>query len=237
MPASPIDLVMVPGLLCTADLFAVQARGLADVARVTVGRHTEHATVAAIAAEILAAAPPRFALAGLSMGGYVAFEIQRQAPDRVTRLALLDTSARPDAPERAAARRQLIELGRQQGMASVQRSLLPNLIHPQRITDTPLVERVVQMAEDIGFDAFVRQQEALIARPDSRPGLSAIGCPTLVLVGAEDALTPPDLAREIHAGIPASKLVTIPDSGHLSTMERPEAVNRALRAWLSGDGA
>lgn len=225
-------LVLVPGLLCTADLFADQLTALADVADMTVARHTEHATVAGIAEQLLATAPQRFALAGLSMGGYVTFEVLRRAPERVTRLALLDTAARPDAPERTSARRQLIALGRSHGMADVQRTLMPLLIHADRQNDTRLVERVVKMAVDTGFDGFVRQQEALISRPDSRPFLKEIRCPTLVVVGDGDALTPPDLARELNAGIAGSRLVVVPGSGHLSTMEQPEAVTRALERWL-----
>ena len=225
-------LLLVPGLLCTAELFAAQRDGLADIADVIVGRHTGHTSMAAIAGEILATAPPRFALGGLSMGGYVTFEIMRRAPERVERLALLDTAARPDQPERTAARRQLIELGRQHGMAAVQRELLPHLIDASRQADKPLADCVVQMAVDTGFEAFVRQQEALITRPDSRGFLKEIKCPALVVVGDGDVLTPPDLAREMHAGIAGSQLVVIPGSGHLSTMEKPEHVNAALRAWL-----
>lgn len=231
---SKTNLVLVPGLLCTADLYAAQRAALGDIADMTVARHTEHATVAAIAKEILASAPPRFAVAGLSMGGYIAFELVRQAPERVERLALLDTAARPDAPERKEARRKLIELAREHGMAAVQKALMPNLIHAERQDDKALVDRVVQMAVETGFEAFVRQQEALMSRPDCRPLLGSIRIPTLVLVGDGDTLTPPDLSQEMHAGIAGSRLVTVAGSGHLSTMEKPEAVNTALRSWLLG---
>jgi pimeloyl-ACP methyl ester carboxylesterase len=226
------SLVLVPGLLCTGDLFADQLAALSDVADMQVADHTRHDTMAGIAEALLAVAPSRFAIAGLSMGGYVALEALRRAPDRVTRLALLDTSARPDTPERTAARRQLIALGRAHGLADVQKGLMPNLIHASRQQDQALVDRVVKMAVDTPFDGFVRQQEALIARPDSRPFLKEIRCPTLVLVGNGDTLTPPDLARELSAGIARSTLVVVSDCGHLSTMERPDAVNAALRAWL-----
>ncbi len=229
-------LVMVPGLLCTANLYADQVSGLADIADMTIGRHTGHPTMAAIAEEILGSAPQRFALAGLSMGGYIALEILRRAPDRVMRLALLDTSARPDLPERTAARRKLIELGRTHGMAAVQTALLPSLVLVARQDEQPLAGRIVQMAVDTGFDAFVRQQEALMSRPDSRGFLETIHCPTLVVVGDADALTPPEMAHELNAGIAGSKLVVVPACGHLSTMERPEAVNSALRQWLTASG-
>lgn len=231
--AAKTPLILVPGLLCTADLYAAQRAGLADVADMTVARHTGHSTVAAIAKEILASAPPKFAACGLSMGGYIVFELVRQAPERVVKLALLDTGPRPDTPERSAGRRKLIELARDHGMAAVQKALMPNLIHADRQTDKALVDRVVQMAVDTGFDAFVRQQEALISRQDCRPLLPSIRIPTLVLVGDGDTLTPPDLAQEMHAGISGSRLVTMTGSGHLSTMEKPDAVNAALRTWLS----
>ena len=227
-------LVLIPGLLCTADLFTAQCTALADIADITVGRHTGHPTIAAIAQEILASAPPKFAVAGLSMGGYIAFELVRQAPDRVLKLALLDTAARPDAPERKDARRKLVELAREHGMAAVQQALMPNLIHADRQNDKPLVDRVVQMAVDTGLEAFVRQQEALMNRPDCRPLLPSIRIPALVLVGDGDILTPPDLSREMHAGIAGSRLVVVPGSGHLSTMEKPQSVDAALRGWLAG---
>jgi pimeloyl-ACP methyl ester carboxylesterase len=186
-----------------------------------------------IAADILADAPARFALAGLSMGGYIVMEIMRQAPERVSRVAFLDTSARPDPPERTADRRKLIEIARAEGVRKVQGMLLPRLIHPARMGEKALVETVLGMAEHVGLDAFVRQQEAIIARPDSRPSLGAIKVPALVLAGEQDLQTPPDIAREIAALTPGAKLVIVPDCGHLSTLERPEAVNAALREWLA----
>jgi pimeloyl-ACP methyl ester carboxylesterase len=151
----------------------------------------------------------------------------------VERLALLDTGSRADTPERTAARRDLIANAEREGARRAQELLLPALIHPARLSDQPLVDTVLQMAVDTGLAAFERQEEALIGRPDNRPLLPGIRCPTLVLVGREDALTPPELAREIAAGIPGAKLKIVADCGHLSTLERPEAVNRALRAWLT----
>ena len=227
-------LVLVPGLLCTAALWGPQIEGLSEVAEITVADHTRHDSMEAIARSILAEAPERFALAGLSMGGYVAYEIVRQAPGRVTRLALLDTGSRADAPERSAARRELIATGEREGVRRVSEILMPQLVHPDRLSDRPLVEKVLQMAEDTGFDAFKRQQMAIMGRPDNRPLLPSIKCPTLVLVGREDALTPVELSQEIAAGIPGARLEIIPHCGHLSTLEQPEAVTRALRTWLEG---
>jgi pimeloyl-ACP methyl ester carboxylesterase len=226
------DLVLIPGLLCSPALWAAQISTLSDIANITVADHTRHASIPEIAGAILAAAPPRFALAGLSLGGYIACEIVRQARDRVLRLALLDTSARADPPERRQGRLELVRLAEQEGTASAQRQLLPMLVHPQRLREEALVATIIEMAIDTGVEAFKRQQTAIMARPDNRPLLAQIRCPALVLVGREDVLTPPALAQEIAAGIAGARLEIIPDCGHLSTLERPQAVNQAMRAWL-----
>jgi pimeloyl-ACP methyl ester carboxylesterase len=231
--AAKAKLVLVPGLLCTKALWAPQIAALGDVVDITVANHRRHRTMRGIARSVLATAPRRFALAGLSMGGYIAYEIVRQAPERVTRLALLDTGSRADAPERKARRLELIALAEREGVEAAQDALMSVLIHKSRLTEKPLVDAIRQMAVDTGVAAFKRQQAAIMGRPDNRPLLASIRCPTLVLVGREDALTPVDLAREIAAGIPGARLKIVPDCGHLSTMERPDAVNHALRAWLA----
>lgn len=227
------SLVLVPGLLCTRALWEAQIAALGDIADMTVADHTRHDTLAGIARSILRAAPERFALAGLSMGGIIAFEIVRQAPERVTRLALLDTNARPETADRTAQRRALIALAEHEGARKAQEELLGVLIHKDRLGDKGLVEAVLKMGEDTGTEVFKRQQAAIIGRPDSRPMLAGISVPTLVLVGREDVLTPLELSQEMADGIPGARLEIVPDCGHLSTMERPEAVNRALRAWLA----
>jgi pimeloyl-ACP methyl ester carboxylesterase len=188
----------------------------------------------AIARRILEAAPPRFALIGLSMGGYIAFELLRQAPDRIARLALLDTSARPDLPEQTANRRTQIKWAEQGRFGEVVELVFPRVVHRDRRDDPRLLEIVKLMADDTGPEAFIRQQTAIIGRVDSRPGLGEIRCPTLVLVGEGDELTPPELAREIAAGIPRAQLVTIAGAGHSSTIERPAEVTRALVDALRG---
>ena len=231
--ATKSKLVLVPGLLCTKALWAPQIAALGDVADITVANHRRHRTMRGIARSILAVAPRRFALAGLSMGGYIAYEIVRQAPERVTRLALLDTGSRADAPERKTRRLELIALAEQEGAGAAQDALMSVLIHKSRLQEKPLVDTIRQMAVDTGPAAFKRQQAAIMGRPDNRPLLAGIRCPTLVLVGREDALTPVEVAREIAAGIPGAKLTIVPDCGHLSTLERPAAVNRALRQWLT----
>lgn len=226
-------LVLVPGLLCDERLWRHQVDGLADLAEsVRVPDVTGQDSVEGMARGILDAAPERFALAGLSMGGYVSLEILRQAPDRVEALALLDTSARSDTPEQTEARLALIELARAGRFDEVWRTLLPKVVHPDRVEEPEIRSTVRGMAHAVGPEGFERQERAIIARPDSRPDLPAISCPTLVLCGRDDALTPPHLHEELADGIPGANLRQIENCGHLSTLERPEAVTLAMRAWL-----
>jgi pimeloyl-ACP methyl ester carboxylesterase len=231
MPAS-LPIVLVPGLNCSARLYADQIPALWWFGPVFVADHTRDDSIPAIARRILAAAPPRFALAGLSMGGYISFEIMRQAAERVAKLALLDTGARAETPEQTQMRRPRIELAKAGRMAEVSDSLLPILVHPDRQNDEALKQLMRTMAEEVGAEAFLRQQQAIMARPDSRPSLPAIACPTLVLVGENDQGTPPALSEEIAAAIPGSRLVIVPDCGHMSTLERPQAVADALVDWM-----
>ncbi|MGO4722951.1 MULTISPECIES: alpha/beta fold hydrolase [unclassified Inquilinus] len=227
-----LPVVFVPGLLCDADLWAAQLAIVSADRPVVVANIAGADTVAALARAVLADAPQRFALAGLSMGGYVALEIMRQAPERVAGLALLDTSARPDSEEQTRRRRALLALARTGRFKGVTPRLLPTLLHPDRLADPILTGRVMAMAGRIGRDAFLRQQTAILGRPDSRPDLMRIDCPTLVACGRQDALTPLPLSEEMAGLIPGAELVVVEDSGHLSPMERPDAVNAALASWL-----
>jgi pimeloyl-ACP methyl ester carboxylesterase len=229
----PLPTVLIPGLTCSARLYAEQIPALWRFGPVTVADHTRDDSMAAIARRILAAAPPRFALAGLSMGGYIAFEIMRQAPDRVAKLALLDTGARTEAPEQTERRKVVIALAKSGRYAEVPEIAFPLYVHRNRHHDAALKETVRTMAAETGVDAFLRQQQAIITRPESRPGLGAIKCPTLVLVGDGDEATPPELAREIAGAIGGSRLAMIPDCGHLSTLEQPEKVAAALVDWMT----
>ena len=232
--AARTPLVLVPGLLCDDRLFRRQVADLADLADPVVVDVTGGASMPEMARAVLNAAPPeeRFALAGLSMGGYVALEVVRSAPERVARLALLDTSARADTPEQTGVRRELIELARKGRFDEVPGRLLPNVVHPDRLDDERLVSVVFDMAYATGPDAFVRQEEAIIARPDGRGELAEIACPTLVLCGRQDALTPLHLHEEMAGRIPDSRLRVIEECGHLSTLERPEEATAVLREWL-----
>lgn len=230
--AGSVPIVLVPGLNCSPRLYAPQLPELWRFGPVTIANHTRDDTMGAIAQRILDAAPPRFALAGLSMGGYIALEIVRRAASRVARLALLDTGARDDPPEAQQRRKGAIALAENGRFADVMEAQWPLLVPPQRRGDTALKQTYFDMCNDVGPQAFVRQQKAIMARADSRPLLPSIRCPTLVLVGAQDELTPPHLADEMAAGIAGAQLVKVPDCGHLSTLERPEAVTQELVAWM-----
>ncbi|HTX23400.1 MAG TPA: alpha/beta fold hydrolase [Steroidobacteraceae bacterium] len=230
--AEPLPVVLVPGLLLTARLYAEQIPQLWRIGPVTLAVHTRDDSMSAIARRILSSAPPRFALAGLSLGGYIAFEIMRQAPARVAKLVLLDTTARPDVPEQTEQRRAQIELAQRGRLAEVSDVLFPRLVHTSRRDDEGLRRAVRLMTEEVGPDGFIRQQTAIMGRGDSRPGLAAIRCPTLVIVGDGDQLTPPERAAEIAGGIPGARLVTVPGSGHLSPLERPDFVTEALVRFL-----
>jgi pimeloyl-ACP methyl ester carboxylesterase len=225
--------VLIPGLNCSARLYAEQIPALWRFGPVMVADQTRDDSLPAMAGRILAAAPPRFALAGLSMGGYIAFELLRQAPARIARVALLDTSARADAAEQTLRRAELIELARSGRFDQIADLAYPGLVHPDRLADQGLRATVRSMAQDTGAEAFIRQQTAIINRCDSRADLAAIGCPTLVLVGDADQLTPPERAREIAAGIRGARLIEVPARGHVSTLEQPERVTAALVAWLA----
>ncbi len=230
--SEPLPIVLIPGLLATARLYAPQIPHLWRAGPVTIADHTRDDSMSAIAARILATAPARFALAGLSMGGYIAFEMLRQAPQRIARVALLDTSARADAPEQSAMRRAQMSLAAQGRLGEVVEQQFPRLVHRARHADMALREVVAVMAREVGAEAFIRQQTAILGRSDARPALGAIRCPALVLVGEADELTPPERAGEIAAGIAGSRLVTVAGCGHLSTLERPVEVTAALQEWL-----
>lgn len=225
-------LVLIPGLLCNERLWDHQIRHLADIAEISVGNTLEDDTISAMALRILDAAPPRFALAGLSMGGYVAQEIMRREPDRVERLALVDTSARADTAEALKRRSGLIDLATKGKFKGVTPRLLPLLIHPDRLEDQPLTSVIMGMAEKIGQEVFVRQQNTIMGRIDGRPDLARIAVPTIIICGREDALTPMEVQEELAAGIPGARLCVVEECGHLAPMERPHAVTALMRDWL-----
>ena len=233
MSAPRRRLIAVPGLLCDGQLWQPQIAALDGVAECWIADHTRSNNMADIAGRLLRAAPfETFALAGLSMGGYVAFEVMRQAPERVIGLALLDTSARADTPEQSRSRMEFISLAERGRFLGVTDALLPRLVHPSRLRDRELVETIKQMAKNVGKEAFIRQERAIMSRPDSWPLLRKIACPTVVLCGRQDVLTPLERHEEIAEAVSGATLEIIENCGHLSTLERPVEVGAALKRWL-----
>ena len=227
-----MPILLVPGLVSSPRIYAPVVPALWQFGPVTVANHIRDDHMALIARRILAEAPPRFALAGHSMGGYIAFEIMRQAPERVAKLALLNTQARSDTPEATTRRRTMMARARGGEYRAMLDELFPGFVHPSRREDATLRQLVYDMGEDVGAEAFVRQQEAIISRPDSRPVLAAIKCPTLVLSGDEDNTIPNALSVEMGDNIHNAKLVILPNCGHLPQVEQPEATAKALVEWL-----
>lgn len=226
-------ILLVPGLNCTAEIYAYQVPALWQFGPVTIANHTEGSSMREIAASILRDAPPEFALVGFSMGGYLAFEILRQARGRVQKLALLDTSARPDTPEAIEKRRTAIALTEQGKFNLAVAQSFPNAVHPDHVGDAALKALHVRMATANGGETYIRQQTAIIGRPDSRPEFGAIEVPTLVVVGDKDAITVPDAAREMATGITDARLVVVPRAGHMALVEQHGIVTAALAEWAA----
>lgn len=228
-----LPILALPGLLDDERLWHHQAAALGADHPITSFALTPQASMAELAAMALARAPAgRFALMGLSMGGYLALEIMRKAPERVAALALLDTSARPDTPQASEMRRALIAQSAGD-FDAVMAAFMPRILHPSRLGDESVVGLLQKMAARIGRDGFVRQQQAIMGRADSQPTLATVRCPTLVLCGRDDLLTPLELHEEMAAGIAGSRLVVLDGCGHMSALEKPAEVTEALRSWLA----
>ena len=226
-------LLLLSGLLCDSRLWRDQMMALADIAEPVVADLTQDDRLDSMADRALASMPERFAVAALSMGGYVAFALLRRAPERISRLLLMDTSARADTEFQTRRRKGLMALSGSGRFNGVAPRMLPNLLHPDRLGDVALGAEVSAMAARVGRDAFLRQQAAILHRPDSRPDLGNIRVPTWVAVGAGDQLTPPALAEEIVAEIPGARLEVIEGCGHLPPMEAPERTSALMRNWLA----
>jgi pimeloyl-ACP methyl ester carboxylesterase len=230
-------LVLVPGLMCDDAVWSHQVAVLGAGRHIQVAEHGSSDTLGAMADRILAAAAPRFALAGHSMGGRVALEVMARAPERVTRLALLDTGyealAPGDAGEREkAGRLRLLGIARRDGMQAMAEEWARGMVWPARLADQTLMGAIHAMIVRAGVARFEAQIHALLARPDRTGLLAALRLPTLVLCGREDGWSPPSRHEQMARLIPGSQLVVVPDCGHMSTMERPEAITQALRGWL-----
>lgn len=225
-------ILLVPGLASSARIYAPVIPALWRFGPVMVANHIRDDNMADIAARVLSEAPPRFALAGHSMGGYIALEIMRQAPGRVAKLALINTQARSDTPEASARRRGLMERARRGELRAIRDESFPELVHPSRRDDAEILKLVHAQDEDVGVDGYLRQQSAIIARVDSRPTLATIKCQTLVLTGDQDNTIPNTLSKEMAEGIAGARLVILDRCGHLPQAEQPEATARALAEWL-----
>ena len=228
-----IPIIFIPGVTGTAETFSHQISALWRYGPVMVASTLEGDTIGEMADAILANAPPRFALVGFSMGGYIAFEIMHKAPERVERLALVDTSARPDTPEQTKQRRANLERMKTEDPAVLRAEAEPFLLHPDNLGHEEFRRMGAHSLEIFDLETVTRQQQAIIARKDSRADLAKIAVPTLVVVGEADQSTPPELAREMADAIPGAKLVIIEKSGHMSPVEQPEAVNAALIDWIT----
>ncbi len=228
-----MDVLFVPGLNCTARLFSPQIAALERQFTCHVADHGVADTIEAIAVDILAKAPARFVLVALSMGGYVACEIMRQAAERVQALALLDTRAEPDTAEEAERRRRTIAMAKEGQFDQLHAILWPRLVHPSRVGEKALEEIVIGMMRETGAERFIRQQSAVLNRRDYRPVVTGISIPTTIIVGQEDLITPPSHAQWLHHSIKGSTYLEIAECGHLSSLEKAEEVNRAVLDLLN----
>lgn len=228
---SDLPFLLIPGLNSTPDVFRDLIPALWPHGPVTVANHTGGEGISGIAAAILRDAPPRFALLGFSMGGYLALEIIRQAPERVAKLCLLDTSARPDTPEATAKRRQRIAVAEGGKFESTLDGAFDDAVHPDHIGRADLRERSKAMSRAVGPEVYVRHQLAIIGRQDSRPTLPSVAVPAAVIVGDHDTITPPEVAREMAAAIPGAVLTVIDRAGHMAILEQPAATIGAIVAW------
>jgi pimeloyl-ACP methyl ester carboxylesterase len=228
--ADPI--VFLPGLMCDARLFAPQVTAFSRETTVINAPLTKGERIEEIASHVLSQLPPKFALAGLSMGGIVAMEMLRRAPERITRLALMDTNPLSETPEVASAREPQIVRARAGRMEEVIRDeMKPNYLAPGP-GRADVMAVVMEMARALGPDVFVRQSRALQRRKDQQATLSKCNVPTLILCGAHDKLCPVRRHRFMADLIPDAKLVVLEDAGHLPTLEQPEATTQALRDWM-----
>jgi len=229
-----MTLILLPGLMCDADVWEHQRTHLSNLADIIIPDFRGYDSLTAMAESVLEQAPARFALAGHSMGGRVALEIFRLAPDRITRLALLETGADPIGAGEAEKRQFLIDLARDGGMDAVADAWLLPMLHPDRHNDKHLINAITVMIKRTSTDQFIKQVQALINRPDATACLKNIKCKTLLLAGRYDNLYPVQQHESMLREIPGARLVIIENAGHMAPLEKPEAVTNALREWLAG---
>lgn len=226
------SLILLPAFMSTRTLWRPQIAALADIAKIDVVELTPFYSVTQMAEAVLDQAPARFALAGLSLGGFTAFEIMRRAPQRVLRLALISTTARNDSLERLATRKPQIEAVQSGRFAEVVEGFLKVLQSPGHPWSPEVLDTVRHMVHEAGPDCFLRQQNAMINRVDQRDSLAAIPCPTIVIHGREDQSWPLENGEQLARLIPGARLSVIESCGHFPTLDRPTETTEVLRAWL-----
>lgn len=227
-------LYLLPGLLCDARVWEHQARNLSSLVEIRIPDFSQLDSLDAMADAVLAEAPESFLLAGHSMGGRVALQILHKAPERIHKLALLDTGTHALKPGEVEKRQVLIDLAEREGMGAMARVWAPPMVHPARHSDAALMHAIFAMVESYSVASFKMQIKALLNRPDALPFLAKAPAGTLVLCGREDAWSPPEQHEVISQALPDRPPVTIiNDSGHMSTMEQPEAVTAAMCRWVT----
>lgn len=234
MAAHRETLILAPGLICDDEVWAYVAAHLADVADCRIVPADEADTMQGLAGALLAGAPERFAIAGFSMGGYVALEVLRQAPERVTRLAVLDATARADTPQKAAGRRAAIADCEEGRFDDLLGRFVPQLLHPDQLGG-PLAARVRAMGQRVGPQRFARRHRAMSTRTDGRDVLRQCDVPVRALCGRSDALSSVEEHQEIAETAPRGRLSIVEDCGHMPPLERPQAATALLRDWLLYD--
>lgn len=232
MPETP-RLLLLPGLAADAAMWTAQLATLPPAFGATVTDvHFRHESLEEMAAALLKEHDGNLILCGASMGGMLAMETARQAPRRIRGLALLGTSARPETEEMRTLREAAIELFAQGRMREVLEPNVPLAFHPVQAADPEMVKAYFDLVMRAGAEQLIRQNRAVIARPDARLHLPALRCPVLVMCGDSDQLAPPEYSREIASLAPNAELVMVPQCGHMLTMEKPELVNAVLLRWL-----
>ena len=232
MSTKTAPLYLLPGLMCDERIWAEQLEALAAYSPIAVGGYGDARSLVTMARRVLAAAPDRISLAGHSMGGRVALEVLRLAPDRVERLALLDTGVHPVGKSEREKRMALRELGRREGLEALVDAWLLPMLHPDRRRDAAFVEPLREMCVSAGIEQYENQVTALLERPDARPLMAAIRCPTLIGVGSDDDWASVEQHRAMAAGIAGARLVIFEQAGHMTPVEAPDQVTAALRDWL-----
>ncbi len=227
--------VLIGGQLCTERLWQGQLPALRALGDVIVAVLGDDDTITAMAQRLLHQLPPRFSVIAHAMGGFVAFEMLRQAPERMHCLALLSTLAPADTAVQTARREGYLRLVEAGNFAGVVEERIPILLHPDRRGDSALVDVVRSMAASTGADAFLHQQRAIMTRPDSRPGLPAIACPTLIVFARQDGIVTREHQEEMLCAIPGARLEIVEDCGHMMTLEQPERVANLLAGWIAAN--